>query len=201
MEEDKNIEGSEKSKGNDVVNKGKEAFAKVTEKLASDKVPLWKIVVEFLGLVLIFGYNIYVIFNNFSAGVGYIWAILAIIIDLGIIVSAKELLGVILERKFKKVNKYLLYIPFIVLILIIAPVSCDSPAKKVARTAPALVNTILENNFGGYVYAKCTKVKITDCVIKDTLYYGYAILENGNKLSIGMTYSKANNQVYVELLD
>ena len=152
----------------------------------------------FIGVSIIFAWNSYVIFHNFSVHDGYFWAILGIIINLAILpVSAHS---DFLKKKFPKFGKYLTFIEygyFAAILLIFGVILGHVPYKDVlAESATPVVSKILNNIYGDYG-AKC---KYVDDVFKVTtnLYRGTAYLDNGN--SIGITISDAEDgQIYVEL--
>ncbi|MBO4508145.1 MAG: zinc-ribbon domain-containing protein [Spirochaetaceae bacterium] len=152
----------------------------------------------FIGASVIFAWNSYVIFHNFSVHDGYFWAILGIIVNLGILIAYTH--SDFLKKKFPKFGKYLTYIEYgyyAVLLLIFGVILGHVPWKNVlAENATPLVSQILKNIYGDYS-AKC---KYVDDVFKVTtnIYRGTAYLDNGN--TIGITISDAEEgHIYVEL--
>lgn len=152
---------------------------------------------------VIFAWNSYAIVHNFSVRDGYLFAIIGIVVNLGILfgwdASIVCLFKRIFKNKLKKIHKYSGYIYFAILFLIFGLIIGHVPYKKLlAESAKPLVSQIIKNAYGDYMdVAKCARVddvyKITDHIYKATAY-----LDNGNKLSITISDADKGN-IYVEL--
>ena len=152
---------------------------------------------------VIFAWNSYVIVHNFSVRDGYLFAIIGIVVNLGILFgwdnSVVCLFKKILKNKLKKVQKFSGYIYFGIIFLFFGIIVGHVPYKQLlAESAKPLVSQIIKNAYGDYMdVAKCAKVddvyKITDHIYKATAY-----LDNGNKLSITISDADKGN-IYVEL--
>lgn len=149
---------------------------------------------------IIFSWNSFVIFYNFSSHVGYFWAICAIIVNFIIICGCRQFVCGIFKKKDDQGKwKWIGWGYFVVLFLIFGLLLGHVPYKtRLANSAKSLVTEILEDNYGSWMnVAKCVKVdnvyKITDHYYRATAY-----LENGNTLQISISDAEKGS-IYVEI--
>lgn len=153
---------------------------------------------EFWTVLVIFAFNSYVIVHNFCVHDGYFWAILGIIINVVILLSATD----IMKSLIPKINPKFGYLFFAIVFLIMAFISStinNSFEKSIEETSVSIVNEIIAENFGDYIdVAKCTSVTILKETGDDT-YKAEAHLDNGEDLIISIEYYKKTDQVYVNI--
>lgn len=161
---------------------------------------LAKLLAEFLLVLVIFCYSTYVIFNNFSVKDGYFWAVISIVIAFVSFAFLRSFLQNILLRVLGKCKKIFLYVPLLLLFIIFASLGHKSLKGRLEYAATELVTEIIADNFGSYMdVAKCKKVKIIRELVDKVLYEGYAILDNGNKVDISITYDEDLDYIHVEI--
>lgn len=143
---------------------------------------------------LIFAWNSYVILHNFCVHDGYFWAILAIIVNAGIIFSVPDMISKLLPKFNPKIG----YAVFGAIFLIGAIIGYKPFETYIEESSVEIVNNILEENWGAGA-AECTRVTILKETGKNT-YKGKAKLDDGDTLDVNIEYYKKTKQIEVEIL-
>ncbi|MCI7799664.1 MAG: hypothetical protein MR555_08145 [Spirochaetia bacterium] len=161
----------------------------------------------------IFAWNSHVIVYNFSIHDGYFWAILAIIVNLGILLSSSRILGLVGVAFFEKFSfwkkitddidkglnklKIIAFVFFILMFIVFGPILGRPGKGSIEKGAVQVVNQMLEENLGKNA-PECTDVEIISD-LGNGAYIATAFLDNGNTIHISIQYYKKTSQIEVYL--
>ena len=166
----------------------------------SDKkssVSLWGSIAE----IIIFAWNSYVIFRNFSVHDGYFWAILGIIVNIGIVLSTPFTIQKVVSEKIPKLKKNqilgIIVAIFAGIFIIAGPVLGRVDTETlIEKSAVSLVDNIIHNQLGGDAKTKSVEIYKD---LGDGSYKAWAHLDNGNDIKIEIEYYEKTDQIEVSI--
>ena len=143
---------------------------------------------------MIFSWNCYAIFHNFSVGKSIGWAIVAIIVNLAILYPLAGWAALLAETVTRKqglaeklVSKKIIWAFPLILLILFGARGCSSWKSALAQ---AVEQTIEEGSY--YEVKKVVGIK----KISKGVYSATAVLDNGHTLSV--TVTEKDGDVYCE---